>query len=117
MIEVQQQWFWSHVRPPELHTPPDAPFGWNDKLLAAGCVEVDTRSFLLDLPAPVPTLVRETVRSHLVEWHTRFGHLLDGEDNEALAVLVDEDDPRGVLHRSDVFVLGARTAFVGRTDI
>ncbi len=117
MIAVQQQWFWSTVRPPDLHAHPDGPFGWNDKLLAAGCVDVESRSFLLDLPAPVPSAVRETVRSHFVEWHTRFGHLLEGEDNEALAVLVDEDDPRGVLHRSDVFVLGARTAFAGRTDI
>ncbi len=116
MTEVQQQWFWSTVRPPDLQSRPGAPCGWNDKLLAAGCVDVESRSFLLDLPAPVPTLVRETVRAHFVEWRSRFGHLLDGEDNEVLAVLVDEDDPRGVLHRSDVFVLGARTAFVGRRE-
>jgi hypothetical protein len=54
------------------------------------------------------------VRDHYVEWRERFGNLLEGEDIEALEVLVDPDDPRGVLHRSDVFVLGARTAYVAR---
>jgi ubiquinone/menaquinone biosynthesis C-methylase UbiE len=116
MLELQQEWFWSHVRPAERQVRAGEPSGWNEKLAAAGLVDVTSRSFLLDLPAPLPVRAREVVRSHFAEWRDRFGHLLDGEDNEALAVLLDENDPRGVLHRSDVFVLGARTAFVGRKD-
>ena len=116
MLELQQEWFWSHVRPAERQVRAGEPSGWNEKLAAAGLVDVTSRSFLLDLPAPLPVRAREVVRSHFAEWRHRFGHLLDGEDNEALAVLLDENDPRGVLHRSDVFVLGARTAFVGRKD-
>ena len=84
--------------------------------LAAGLVDVEVKSFLLEVPPPLPARVRETVRRGFVEWRDRFGHLLDREDNEALAVLIDEHDPRGVLHRSDVFVLGVRTAFVGRKE-
>ena len=116
MREVQQQWFWSTVRPPDLQVAPGDPSGWNQKLLAAGLAEVETRTFLLDLPAPLSSRMREGVRDHYVEWRERFGHLLDGEDIEALEVLVDAEDPRGVLHRSDVFVLGARTAFVARRN-
>ncbi len=116
MNEAQQQWFWSTVRPPDRQVRAGEPSGWNDKLVAAGLVDVTSRSFLLDIPAPLPTRNREIVRSHFAEWGTRFGHMLDGEDSEALAVLVDENDPRGVLRRSDVFVLGARTAFIGRKD-
>ena len=116
MSELQQQWFWSTVRPRDIQVHADGPSGWNDKLKAAGLVDVTSKSFLLDLPAPLPVRTREVVRLHLAEWRDRFGHMLDREDIEALEVLVDENDPRGVLHRSDVFVLGARTAFVGRKD-
>jgi hypothetical protein len=116
MIELQQQWFWTTVRPPDIQVGADRPAGWNDKLEAAGLVDVTSRSFLLDLPAPLPSRAREVVQAHFAEWRTRFGHMLDGEDIETLEVLLDETDPRGVLHRSDVFVLGARTAFIGRKD-
>ena len=100
--------------PPDLQAKPGAPTGWNDKLVAAGLHDVEVHSFVLEVPPPLPARVRETVRHGFVEWQRRFGHLLDREDNETLAVLIDEHDPRGVLHRSDVFVLGVRTAFVGR---
>jgi SAM-dependent methyltransferase len=116
MLELQQEWFWATVRPPELQAAAGAPCGWNDKLLAAGLIGAEARSFLLDLPAPLPLRVRETVRGHFVEWRERFGEMLSGEDAEALGVLLDEKDPRGVLRRTDVFVLGARTAYVARRD-
>ncbi len=114
IARAQEEWFWSSVRPPDLQAKPGAPTGWNDKLAAAGLVDVVVKSFVLEVPPPLPARVRETVRGGLVEWRERFGHLLDREDLDALAVLIDEHDPRGVLHRSDVFVLGVRTAFVGR---
>lgn len=114
IAEAQKDWFWSTVRPSELQARPGAPTGWNDKLLAAGLRDVEVHSFVLEVPPPLPARVRETVRHGFVEWQRRFGHLLDREDNETLAVLIDQHDPRGVLHRSDVFVLGVRTAFVGR---
>jgi SAM-dependent methyltransferase len=113
ILRAQEEWFWANVRPPDLQAKPGAPTGWNDKLVAAGFVDVEVRSFLLEVPPPLPARVRETVRGALGEWRVRFGHSLDREDQDALAVLTDEHDPRGVLHRSDVFVLGVRTAFVG----
>lgn len=36
-------------------------------------------------------------------------------DQEALERLVDVNDPDGVMHRSDVYVLGASTVHVGTT--
>ncbi|HMK10322.1 MAG TPA: methyltransferase [Acidimicrobiales bacterium] len=116
MLAAQQEWFWSHVRPPDLQASPGEPTGWNDKLVSAGFVDVSARSFLLDLPAPLPARARETVRRHFVEFCSRFADRLDREDAATLEVLVDESDPRGVLHRSDVYVLGVRTAYVGRKD-
>ena len=116
MRELQQQWFWStFVRP------------------TCRSLRVGPRGGTRSSSRPVSSTSRpgrscstcrlrcrcacaKAVRDHYVEWRERFGHLLDGEDNEALAVLVDENDPRGVLHRSDVFVLGARTAYVARKD-
>jgi SAM-dependent methyltransferase len=114
LARAQEEWFWSSVRPADLQAKPGAPTGWNDKLAAAGLVDIEVKSFMLEVPPPLPARVRETVRTGLVEWRDRFGQRLDREDQDALAVLTDEHDPRGVLHRSDVFVLGVRTAFVGR---
>ncbi|HTN78197.1 MAG TPA: class I SAM-dependent methyltransferase [Acidimicrobiales bacterium] len=116
MLAAQQEWFWSHVRPPGLQATAGAPTGWNEKLISAGYVDVTARSFLLDLPAPLPARARETVRGHFAELRRRFGDRFDREDIATLEVLLDESDPRGVLHRSDVFVLGVRTAYVGRKD-
>jgi hypothetical protein len=114
IARAQEEWFWSSVRPPELQAKAGAPTGWNDKLAAAGLVDIEVKSFMLEVPPPLPARVRDTVRRGLIEWRDRFGHSLDREDHDALAVLTDEHDPRSVLHRSDVFVLGVRTAFTGR---
>jgi len=86
-----------------------APRSWPELLAEAGLTGVRSRSFLLDLPAPLS----EAARGHLARiLHRTRGllgeHLSDG-DRARLDVLTDPDDPQSVLHRPDVFMLRAGT--------
>ncbi|MEU3921645.1 class I SAM-dependent methyltransferase [Streptomyces sp. NPDC029004] len=89
---------------------------WRALMAAAGLAPSGTRSFLLDIPAPVP----EAVREHLVGalgWQRR---MLDGrlaaDDVAVLDRLLDPEDPQGLLHRPDVCLLTARTVHTARRD-
>lgn len=85
---------------------------WNALFCAVGLKPQGTRSFLLDLPAPLTTLARE----HVVETFARQREVLaDRLSEEDLAVidrLLDPADPAGLHRRDDVFVLSARTVQV-----
>ncbi|WP_327233556.1 class I SAM-dependent methyltransferase [Streptomyces sp. NBC_01317] len=87
---------------------------WPALLTAAGLEPSGTRSFLLDIPAPAPLLVRE----QLVRTFTRLRdkNLAEGsaDDREVLDRLLDPEDPRGLLKRPDVFLLEARTVHTAR---
>lgn len=85
---------------------------WPGFLASAG-LTVRSRSFLLDLPAPLPGGVRELVRLGLVAATERAGDRLSDDDRSALARLADPADPAGVLLRSDVFLLGVDSLHVG----
>ncbi len=85
------------------------------ELLAAGLVEVETRSFLLDLPAPLSLRVREEDHDRYVEWRERFGHLLDGEDIEVLADRSTQTIPTMCSIGPRVRAR-ARTGYVARRD-
>ncbi|AHH97695.1 class I SAM-dependent methyltransferase [Kutzneria albida] len=90
---------------------------WQGMLAAAGLGSGATRSFLVDLPAPVDTKVRE----HLRDWLDRVHHkiadgLLDEEDQAVVARLLDPEDPAGLMRRPDVFLLAARTVYAARKD-
>ena len=85
---------------------------WNALFGAVGLKPRGTRSFLLDLPAPVSA----TARAHAVETFTRqrdvLGDRLTAEDVAVLDRLLDPADPAGLHRREDVFVLTARTVHV-----
>ncbi|MFF2527114.1 class I SAM-dependent methyltransferase [Streptomyces liangshanensis] len=87
---------------------------WPALLAAAGLEPSGTRSFLLDVPAPAPPLVRE----QLVRTFTRLRdkNLAEGaaDDQEILDRLLDPEDPRGLLRRPDVFLLEVRTVHTAR---
>jgi ubiquinone/menaquinone biosynthesis C-methylase UbiE len=100
-------WFWSEVRPATATVRPG--WGWNMLLTEAGLVDVKTRSFLLDLPPPLGEAARRVVRG-VFERHLERS---DGEDRETLVRLLDDNDPRSIMRRPDVFVLGARTVHAG----
>ena len=107
----QAAWFWSEVRPAAATV--RTGWGWNMLLAEAGLVDVRTRSFLLDLPPPLAPADRRVVRGVFERQLGRAGERIGSDDRATLARLLDDDDPRGIMRRPDVFVLGVRTVHAG----
>ncbi|MFJ9760664.1 class I SAM-dependent methyltransferase [Streptomyces sp. NPDC101149] len=84
---------------------------WPALLSAAGLKHTGTRSFLLDLPAPVSDRARAYVVASLSQLREALEEDLDREDRAALDRLLDPRDEASVHHRSDVFVLKAHTVY------
>ncbi|WP_031224430.1 class I SAM-dependent methyltransferase [Streptomyces roseochromogenus] len=82
---------------------------WPVLLSAAGLKHTGSRSFLLDVPAPVPDRVRAFVVGALTRAREIHADALDAEDRATLDRLVDPADPGSVHQRPDVFVLTAHT--------
>ncbi|MQY39740.1 Trans-aconitate 2-methyltransferase [Streptomyces sp. RB17] len=82
---------------------------WPALLTAAGLKHTGTRSFLLDIPAPVPDRARAFVVGALTRTRDIHADALDAEDRATLDRLLDPADPAGVHHRPDVFILAAHT--------
>jgi SAM-dependent methyltransferase len=82
---------------------------WPALLTSAGLKHTRTRSFLLDLPAPVTDRARAYVAASLSRLRDGLGDALDPEDRTTLDRLLDPSDPASVHHRPDVFVLAAHT--------
>ncbi|MEV8314425.1 class I SAM-dependent methyltransferase [Streptomyces sp. NPDC059900] len=86
---------------------------WPALLTEAGLRHAGTRSFLLDLPAPVS----EATRTHLVTELSRrremHAETLDAEDLATVDRLLDANDEQSLHHRPDVFLLSAQTVHVG----
>ncbi|MEU1920470.1 class I SAM-dependent methyltransferase [Streptomyces albogriseolus] len=86
---------------------------WPALLTAAGLHHTRSRTFLLDLPSPVPDRARAYVVESLTRTRDMLGEHLDPDDRATLDRLVDPDDPASVHHRPDVFVLAAHTVHSG----
>ncbi|MFF4489497.1 class I SAM-dependent methyltransferase [Streptomyces sp. NPDC001544] len=82
---------------------------WPALLTAAGLKHTRTRSFLLDLPAPVSDRARAHVAAYLTRIRDAATDGLDADDRVTLDRLLDPADPASVHRRADVFVLGAYT--------
>lgn len=83
------------------------PRAWPDLMRDAGLRPAGSRSFLLDLPAPVTDAARRYLRFRL---ETMAGHLKpEDPDAATLAALLDDEAPDGVLRRPDLFLLTAAT--------
>ncbi|TLQ42774.1 class I SAM-dependent methyltransferase [Streptomyces marianii] len=87
---------------------------WRALLAAAGLTPAVTRSFLLDLPAPVTDTVREGLVSGLSWQRKALEGRLDADDAAVLDRLLDEDDEEGLMRRPDCFMLAARTVHTAR---
>ncbi|MCP9963126.1 class I SAM-dependent methyltransferase [Streptomyces somaliensis] len=87
---------------------------WPALLAAAGLVPAGTRTFLLDVPAPVPAAVREHVVAVFTRTRDVVGDRLGDEDLAALDRLLDPEDPAGLHRRPDVHLLTARTVHTAR---
>lgn len=87
---------------------------WPAMLARSGLTHVATRSFLVDLPAPVDDAVREHVYGSLEHQREQFGDRLDADDHATVDRLLDRDAPDGLLRRPDVYLLDASTVHVAR---
>ncbi|CAL9579010.1 Trans-aconitate 2-methyltransferase [Streptomyces sp. enrichment culture] len=82
---------------------------WPGLLNAAGLKHTGSRSFLLDLPAPVSGRVRDYVATSLGRLREARGDRLDATDRATLDRLLDPGDEAGVHRRPDLFLLAAHT--------
>jgi ubiquinone/menaquinone biosynthesis C-methylase UbiE len=111
LAAAQEAWFWDHVRPTAGTVRTGR--GWNLMLADAGLVNVTARTFLLDLPSPLDPKARQVVRETLAGQLARVSDRISRDDQATLVALLDDDNPQGVMRRSDVYVLGARTIHLG----
>jgi SAM-dependent methyltransferase len=98
----------------ELSGTKDEVEDWRALLGAAGLTPSGTRSFLLDIPAPVPEVVREQLVSAFAWQRKILDGLLPAEDLALLDRLLDPEDPQGLRHRPDAYLLTARTVHTAR---
>lgn len=86
-------------------------------LEAAGfTVEVD-RLVHVRVEAPLAVTPRQMVLSRLRRMQELFAERLDAADRAALAVLIDEQHPLGVMRRDDVFLHASRHVYVARGEL
>jgi hypothetical protein len=81
---------------------------------SAGLEVVGSRLAREHLDAPLSEDARRVVLGHLERARTDLAENLDDDDLHTLDVLTDVDDPRGVMHRSDVFIESSRQIVVAR---
>ncbi|MER0481894.1 methyltransferase domain-containing protein [Streptomyces sp. Edi2] len=86
---------------------------WPGMLRAAGLTDARSRTFLVDHPAPLADGPRQFARRSLERARQTFGDLLDAEDRATLDRLLDPADPAGIDHRTDLFLLTAKTVHFG----
>ncbi|MFJ9848032.1 class I SAM-dependent methyltransferase [Streptomyces sp. NPDC101150] len=94
----------------------DAIEDWPAFLADAGLRTPVTRSFLLDLPAPLSGAARDYALSRLTRAMEAYGDQLDEEDLTTLARLGDPHDAAGLARRPDAFLLAAQTVHTARAQ-
>ncbi|QKV91817.1 class I SAM-dependent methyltransferase [Streptomyces sp. NA02950] len=82
---------------------------WPAMLTEAGLDGATSRTFLLDLPAPLDLPARRWLLAELGHRREAAADLLADGDLVALDRLLDPGDPAGIMRRPDVFVLSAQT--------
>ncbi|MFD9438571.1 class I SAM-dependent methyltransferase [Streptomyces sp. NPDC060006] len=109
---VEQEWF-ARMRADLPGAVVEDVEDWPALLTAVGLRHTGTRTFLLDLPAPVSDEARAFVATSLTHRREGLAEGLEADDLAALDRLLDPDDRASVFHRPDVFVLTALTVYVG----
>jgi hypothetical protein len=87
---------------------------WPMQLRAAGLTPTGSRTFLVDLPAPVSRDVRLALIRRVGAIREQVGDWLTRADTTALDRLLDTDDTLGLARRPDLFVLSAHTVHTAR---
>ena len=81
---------------------------------SAGLEIVDTRLAGLRFDPPLSDDARRVVVAHLRRLGAHLEDQLDDEDLDTFERLNDPDDPRGAMHRSDVFIATSRQILIAR---
>ncbi|MEU2156279.1 class I SAM-dependent methyltransferase [Streptomyces sp. NPDC019396] len=89
---------------------------WPALLAASGLTDARSRSFLLDIPAPLTAAQREQLASAFSWLRSVVEGRLDGDDLAVLDRLLDPADEQGFMHRPDPFLLAARTVHTARSS-
>ncbi|MGW2330510.1 class I SAM-dependent methyltransferase [Streptomyces sp. NPDC001700] len=89
---------------------------WPGLLTSAGLTGATSRSFLLDLPAPLGAEGRAFLRVEFARWREAAADGLDDGDLAALDRLLDPDDEAGIMLRPDAFLLVAQTFHVAARE-
>ncbi len=84
-------------------------------LTSAGFDVVGSEMVRERFDAPLSDAARQVVLGHLRRIRKHLEELLSDEDLDAIDVLADENDPRGVVRRSDVFVAASREIVMARS--
>lgn len=84
---------------------------WPALLRQAGFIDTETRNVLIDRPATDD--VRAWLRIRLERTRQGMADTLDAEDLATIDRLIDPNDPEGLDHRSDVFLLGVKSVHIG----
>ncbi|MFE0379256.1 class I SAM-dependent methyltransferase [Streptomyces inhibens] len=111
---VTEEWFTEMRR--ALPGSADDIEDWPAFLADAGLRTPRSRSFLLDLPAPLSAEARAYVRTSLTRGIDVYGDRLDEEDLTTLARLADPHDAAGITRRPDAFLLSAQTVHTARAQ-
>ncbi|MFE1171106.1 class I SAM-dependent methyltransferase [Streptomyces sp. NPDC058773] len=109
-----EEWF-SEMRA-ALPDAADETEDWPAFLADAGLRTPCTRSFLLDLPAPLGAEARAYVVATLARVSEMYGDRFDEDDRTTLARLIDPEDAAGITRRPDAFFLAARTVHTARAQ-
>ncbi|MDX2933288.1 class I SAM-dependent methyltransferase [Streptomyces ipomoeae] len=85
------------------------PEDWPGLLTAVGLRDATSRTFLLDLPAPLSDAARAYAVASFGRGRGILADFLDTSDLAVLDRLLDPDDKASLYHRTDLFVLAAHT--------
>ncbi len=109
---LMAEWF-TQMRE-ELPGSKDEVEDWRALQAAVGLTPSGTRTFLLDLPAPVPTGVRDQLVAAFAWQRKALDGRLADDDAAVLDRLVDQGDEASLYHRADAYLLTSRTVHTAR---
>jgi SAM-dependent methyltransferase len=87
---------------------------WGRRLVRAGFTLAARRTFVTDLPAPLPASAGRYAQAYLQRIRPVLEDRMAADDLATLDTLIDSDGPDGLLNRADLMVRGARTAWIAR---
>ncbi len=85
---------------------------WAPRLREAGFTLLGEREFAIDLAPPLPAAAGRYAQVSLRRLRSALDDKMSADDLAALDALIDSDGPDGVLHRTDLTVRTARTAYL-----